>query len=79
MQERRKKGEEKLQMLRKTKRMKLKDRKYNKADTLYKTLHMSPKHIRMICATINSVSQKSSVKKVSGNIKQKDDFKNKKL
>lgn len=54
--------------------MKLKDRKYNKEDTLFKTLHMSPKHTRMICATITSVPKNFSVKKVSSN-KPKDDFK----
>lgn len=41
---------------------------------------MSPKHISLICAAITSVPKKSSAKKVSSNIKQKDDFKkNKKL
>lgn len=46
-------------MERKALRRKLKDRKENKADdTLYKTLHMSPKHINMICATVTSVTKK---------------------
>lgn len=74
-----KSGEEKLQMQRKTIRMKLKDRNYNMANTLYKMLRMSTKHIGMTCATIATLPKKSSVKKVSSNLKQKDDFKNKKL
>lgn len=57
MQERKKEGEENLEMEGKTIRRKQKDRK--KTDTLSKLLHMSPKHIKMICDTISSVTKKN--------------------